>query len=117
MNAMTDHQQIIDLAESALEWIGDQALLSQGHCVNVFLDLYCATDDVGIRWAIADRLDDIRFLNAVEAAEMRADLAAIISIALADVESDLDWARNALETCLGNDISSRPSSYNLPTAA
>ena len=32
MPTMTDHQEIIDIAETALGWIGDQALLSQGHC-------------------------------------------------------------------------------------
>ena len=35
MSTTTDHQQIIDIAEAALERVGDQALLSQGHCVNV----------------------------------------------------------------------------------
>jgi hypothetical protein len=100
MRTMTDHQQIIDIAETALHRIGDQTLLTQGHCVNVLLDLYCATEDFSIRWAIADRLDDIRFLSAVEGDEMRADLAAIIAIASADVPSDLEWSRSVLETCL-----------------
>jgi hypothetical protein len=27
MPTMTDHQQVIDIAETALGWIGDQALL------------------------------------------------------------------------------------------
>jgi len=64
--------------------IGDQVLLSQGHCVNVLLDLYTATDDYSLRWAIAERLDDIRFLNAVDADDLRADLCAIVEIATAD---------------------------------
>ncbi len=95
MPTMTDHQEIIDIAEAALCWIGDQALLSQGHCVNMFLDLYCATEDFSIRWAIAERLDEIRFLNAVDADDMRADLTAIIAIASADVPFDVIWAAAA----------------------
>jgi len=78
------NQEVIDLATVALEWIGDQVLLSQGHCVNVLLDLYTATDDYSLRWAIAERLDDIRFLNAVDADDLRADLCAVVEIATAD---------------------------------
>jgi hypothetical protein len=117
MPTMTDHQQVIDIAETALGWIGDQALLSQGHCVNVFLDLYSATEDFSLRWAIADRLNEIRFLNAVESSEMRADLTAIVAIASADIPSDLEWARGALESCLRDDVSSRPGSYSWSAAA
>ena len=117
MPTMTDNQQIVDIAETALGWIGDQTMLTQGHCVNVFLDLYCATEDFALRWAIADRLDDIRFLNAVEGDDMRADLAAIVSIASAEVPSDLEWARNALESCLRNEVGSRPSCYSWSAAA
>lgn len=113
----TDHQQITDIAESALDWIGDQMLLTQGHCVNVFLDLYCATDDFALRWAIAERLSDIRFLNVVEGDDMRADLTAIVAIASADVPTDLEWARCALESCLRADVSSRPGSYVWSAAA
>ena len=100
MTTTTDHQHAVDIAEAALAWIGDQTLLTQGHCVNVFLDLYCATDDFSLRWAIAERLDDIRFLNAVAADDMRADLTAIVAIARADVPSDLEWSRCALESSL-----------------
>jgi len=79
----TTNQELLDLVTVTLDWIGDQVLLSQGHCVNVFLDLYCATDDYALRWAIAERLDDIRFVNMVEADDMRADLCAIAEIASA----------------------------------
>ena len=81
LTTTTKNQEVIDLATDVLEWIGDQVLLSQGHCVNVFLDLYTATDDYSLRWAIAERLDDIRFVNVVEADDMRADLCAIVEIA------------------------------------
>jgi len=80
----TNNQELMDVAAVALDSIGDQVLLSQGHCVNMFLDLYSATDDYALRWAIAERLDDIRFLNAVDADDMRADLCAIVEIASAD---------------------------------
>ena len=85
MQTVTDHQQIIDIAESALERIGGRTMLTQGFSVNVFLDLYFATDDIDIRWAIADRLDDIRTAYSVEAADMRADLTAILEIVSTDV--------------------------------
>jgi hypothetical protein len=49
MPTMTDHQEITRIAETALGWIGDRVLLAQGHCVNVFLDLYCASDDLALR--------------------------------------------------------------------
>ena len=45
----TDFTRIERIARPALEAIGDQVLLSQGRCVDVLLDLYCATDDVGFR--------------------------------------------------------------------
>ena len=93
MSITTDHQQIIDIAEVAFVRVGDQALPSQGHCVNVLLDLYCATEDFAIRWAIADRLNEIRFVNAVEGDDIRADLTAIIAIASADVFTELEWSR------------------------
>ena len=84
MQTMTDHQQIIDIVESALERISGRTLLTQGFSVNVFLDLYSATEDVDIRWAIADRLDDIRTVYSVEAVDMRADLSAILEILSTD---------------------------------
>src|SRR5688572_19117993 len=57
--------QIERIARPALEAIGDQVLLSQGRCVDVLLDLYCATDDIGLRWSIAERLHEISHLTAV----------------------------------------------------
>jgi hypothetical protein len=117
MPTMTDHQHVIDTAETALGEIGEQVLLSQGHCVNVFLDLYGATEDFALRWAIADRLDEIRFVSSVLGDDMRADLTAIVAIASADVPSDLEWASCALESCLQGDIASRPGSFASPAAA
>ena len=92
-------------------------LLSQGHCVNVLLDLYSATEDFAIRWAISDRLNEIRFLSAVEGDDLRADLTAIIELASADVPSELEWSRSALESCLRDDVGSRPGRYSWSAAA
>ena len=89
MPSMTDHRQIIDIAEDALQAIGDRKMLTQGYSVDVLLDLYFATDEISIRWAIAERLDDIRLGYSVEAADLRADLTAIIEIATADATYDL----------------------------
>lgn len=118
MHTTTDHQQqITDIAEAALRWIGGKCLLPQGHCVNVFLDMYSATDDFTLRWAIAERLSEIRFLGLVDADDMRADLTAITAIASADVPSDLEWAGYALESCLRGRIDSRPGNYAWSAAA
>jgi hypothetical protein len=95
----TQLNTITTIADEAIAWIGDQVLLSQGHCVNVLLDMYTATDDVGLRWSIAERLDEIRFLSMVEAKELRADIDAIVEIATSPEAADLEWARAALEQC------------------
>ena len=83
--------QIERIARPVIESIGDQVLLSQGRCVDVLLDLYCATDDVGLRWSIADRLREISHFTAVLAEDIRADLEAIIAIAEGSGAIDLDW--------------------------
>jgi len=98
MQTTTNHiTQIERIARPAIEAIGDQILLSQGRCVDVFLDLYCATDDVGLRWSIADRLTDISHLTAVLAEGMRADLEAIMSIAEDSDAIALDWVDHLLD--------------------
>lgn len=89
--------QIERIARPAIEAIGDQLLLSQGRCVDVFLDLYCATDDVGLRWSIADRLAEISHLTAVLAEDFRADLEAIMEIAADSSALALDWIDHLLD--------------------
>jgi hypothetical protein len=74
---------VTSIVETALERMADHLVLDQGRCVDVYLDLYGATEDVGLRWSIAERLDDIRYLSLVDAAQMRADLHAILAIATA----------------------------------
>ena len=98
MQTVTDNYlQIERIARPVIDAIGDQLVLSQGHCVDVLLDLYCATDDVGLRWSIADRLRDISHLSAVLAEDIRADLEAIIAIAEGSGAIDLDWVDHLLD--------------------
>jgi hypothetical protein len=63
----------------------------------VLLDLYCATDDIGLRWSIADRLTEISHLAAVPAQDIRADLEAIIAIAEGYGAIALDWADHSVD--------------------
>jgi hypothetical protein len=75
---------IAGIVDAALADIAGQVLLSQGRCVNVLLDLFTVTTDPSIQALIGERLDDIRFLRAVEADEFRADLYAVAAIAAAE---------------------------------
>jgi hypothetical protein len=72
---------IESIVEAALAHLDGQLLVDRGRCADVLLDLYGATDDVGLRWSITQRLDDIRHVSLVETAEFRADLEAIATIA------------------------------------
>jgi hypothetical protein len=80
MHTLTRPHTIAEIAEDALNWIGDQPYLTQSRCVDVLLDLYQAADDPFTSWAIAGLLDDIRYLTKVEGDQMRADLAAIVDM-------------------------------------
>jgi hypothetical protein len=91
------NEAIRGIADRALAWIGDQILLTQGHCVDVLLDLLLATDDPSVRDTIEGRLSDIRFMSMVEADELRADLEAVIEISETIESTDLTWAERALE--------------------
>lgn len=98
MQPMNNHStEVQPIAQRAIEAIGHQVLLSQGRCVDVLLDLYCATDDVGLRWSIADRLRDISHVTAVLAEDMRADLEAIMAIAEGSGAIGLDWIEHLLD--------------------
>ena len=98
----TSATRIERIARPAIEAIGDQLLLSQGRCVDLLLDLYCATDDVGLRWSIADRLSEISHHNAVLAEDIRADLEAIMAIAEASSALGLDWVEHFLDEEFAN---------------
>jgi hypothetical protein len=81
MSTQTDITAMASITAAALQQIGSQLVVDQGRCVDVLLDLSSATDDLGLRWSIAQRLDDIRYLSLVDATEFRADLDAILTIA------------------------------------
>jgi hypothetical protein len=68
------------ILDQALRWATGQEVLSQGRCVDILLDLYRASNDEFVQWCITERLSDIRFLHAVDAAEMQADLAIIAAL-------------------------------------
>jgi hypothetical protein len=72
---------IESIVEAALAGVAHQLVVHQGRCVDAYLDLYAATDDLGLRWSITQRLDEIRYLSLVDVAEFRADLEAILAIA------------------------------------
>jgi hypothetical protein len=92
---ISSNQQIRSITDRALEWIGDQILLTQGHCVDILLDLLLAADDPSVRNAIEHRLRDIRFMSMVEADELRADLEAVVAIS--ETTIDLAWAERVFE--------------------
>lgn len=97
MNTLNRHDQVRTIADEALDWIGNQQLLTQSHCVDVLLDLLVANDDAIVRATIAERLRDIRFLAMVDANDLRADLDAIVAILAVDPETDVSWAEAALD--------------------
>ena len=65
MPNMTEAQTITEIVDAALNWISDQEYLSQSRCLDVLLDLFQATTDPFVRWSIADRLSEIRFVQIV----------------------------------------------------
>lgn len=99
MHTTTTHQDIQTIAEQAIAAIGDQVVVSQSRCVDVLLDVLLATDDPVMRCTIGERLRDLRFLSMVEAAELRADLEAIVAICTLDPATDLSWAEESLACC------------------
>ena len=77
-NQLATIQSIVD---TALAGVADQLLVHKGRCVDIYLDLYAATDDLGLRWSLTERLDEIRHLSLVDVAEFRADVEAVLAIA------------------------------------
>ena len=72
------------LVADALRAIDGQLLVSQSFCVDVLLDLYNAADGPVVRSVTAERLDDIRQLNAVAVDDFQADLWALLAIVAAE---------------------------------
>jgi hypothetical protein len=99
MPTTTEHQLITEIVDAAMNSISDQAYLTQSRCVDVFLDLFQATNDPFTRWSIADRLSDIRFIGTVPGDVMRASLAAIVEISAAADHNDTYWCDWLAEAC------------------
>jgi hypothetical protein len=83
MPTLTEDHHLTEIIEVAQSWISDQAYLSQSRCVDVLLDLFQATHDPFVLWAIADELSAIRFVRTVRGDAMRAALAAITNMSAA----------------------------------
>ena len=92
----SEFEAISAIAHEASMWIADQMLLSQGRCVDVLLDLHSATERVGLRQSIEERLSEICHVNVVLADEMLADLAAIVALSEEGEDIDLTWAEELL---------------------
>ena len=84
-NSTPQQARIEAIVMQAIGQLGDQVLVPQARCVDILLDLYLATDDVGLQWSIAERIVDLRDRKTVRADDLRADLDAIVAIA---AESD-----------------------------
>lgn len=65
----------------AADQLRDQVLVPQARCVDILLDLYLATDDIGLKWSIAERINDLKGRKTVRVDDLRADLDAIVAIA------------------------------------
>ena len=84
-NWTTQQSRIAAVVLHATDQLHDQVLVPQARCVDILLDLYLATDDVGLQWSIAERINDLKGRKTVRIDDLRADLDAIVAIA---AESD-----------------------------
>jgi hypothetical protein len=73
----------LTIAQTAQREITGQLLVDRHRCEDIFLDLYAATNDGGLRSSITARLREIHRRSMIEADEMRADLAAMVAVAIA----------------------------------
>jgi hypothetical protein len=84
--AFTAQQSLLtSVVLQATDRLGDQVLVPQARCVDILLDVYLATDDIGLKWSIAERINDLKGRKTVRVEDIRADLDAIVAIA---AESD-----------------------------
>jgi hypothetical protein len=60
--------------------------MSQGRCVDILLDLYCATGDDVLRRVISDGLNEIRWVNLVRCVDMRACLLLVAALSVSEAE-------------------------------
>ena len=82
---IAQQSRIATVALHATDRLRDQVLVPQARCVDILLDLYLATDDIGLQWSIAERINDLKGRKTVRVDDLRADLDAIVAIA---AESD-----------------------------
>ena len=68
LDALADHFEL------AFSEIDGQLFVSQGRCVDLLLDLFCATHDDAVRRVISGGLSEIRHLNIVRGSDLRACL-------------------------------------------
>ena len=83
MNTLTyQSDALADQFEAAFTEMDGQVYVSQGRCVDILLDIYCAARDDVVRHVVSDGLNEIRFVNLVPASDMRACLllAAAVSV-------------------------------------
>ena len=92
------HHELQEIADHTMASIADQLLLPQSHYIDVLLDLLVVAPSAIVRSAIAERLNEIRFVSMVATDEVRADLYGIVAISdFSDAASDdLAWAEQAL---------------------
>jgi hypothetical protein len=92
------HHELQEIADHTMATIADQLLLPQSHYIDVLLDLLVVAPSPIVRSAIADRLNEVRFVSMVATDEVRADLYGIVAISdFSDAASDdLAWAEQAL---------------------
>lgn len=94
------HHELQAIADHTMASIADQLLLPQTHYIDVLLDLLVVANSPIVRSAIADRLDEVRFVSMIATDEVRADLYGIVAISdFSDAvgpADDLAWAELAL---------------------
>jgi hypothetical protein len=69
------------VAEQSLDRIAGQTVIPQGVAVDILLDLYVVAADVGMKWSIGDRIEELRGREFLLEDELRADLHAVLAIA------------------------------------
>ena len=81
------HDTLVDQFEAAFAEIDGQVYMSQGRCVDILLDLYCATGDDVLRRVISDGLNEIRCVNLVRGVDLRACLLLVAALSASESEA------------------------------
>jgi len=78
------HDTLADQFDAAFTEIDGQVYMSQGRCVDILLDLYCATGDDVLRRVISDGLNEIRCVNLVRSLDMKACLLLVAALSASE---------------------------------